>query len=523
MPSKRYADLDVVDLAGTSTKRARVSRNSARPPKIHHPRHIYKNHAKSGVGKEFHSVPYPLSLLPKKSWAALNNGAAEGAVCSKCEKARASTAHQRKLYLVAERLSWEIGATSSAARSSNEVALWAVNAELDIFEPAVDDDEVVIGGRNSRHNDWFPFKSQVEAETAMGVVARADVLSGESWKLWKENIDRTLQSSLKAESSWTEEHPLDLNADDTRPPYSGRSALKDLSPNSRQRQSPRKHGKEPLRSASSLPTPPSSGSIEPPERDTEEPPPCSFKTLSDFYGLLDKIERTSPMRAKFLEAYAERLHNELCKDCWFESSILNSVMDDDEESEAEDRPEQSSSRAPTLQQTHGPPRYPIPHRPAPPSTAPTLAAGRRIAHAAPNISHAHPPSQPGILNEAELLGRYQWVNQQDLRRAHPISQARAREATQDHRSRRGHESILSPAQQAELARARGAIQQHQGRRNVPTAIAPAPSLHAPAHERPLPPGWEMQTTPDGRPFFLDHSRKITTFIDPRSAGIPLRR
>ncbi|KAK4502611.1 hypothetical protein PRZ48_006037 [Zasmidium cellare] len=406
MPSKRYADLDVVDLAGNSSKRARVS---AKPPKIHHPKQIYKNHPKSGVGKDFHSVPYPLSLLPKKSWEALNNGEAEGAVCAKCDKPRPSTPHQRKLYLVAERLSWEIGATSSAARSSNEVALWAVNAELDIFEPAVDDDEVKIGGRNSRQNEWYPFQSEVEAEMAMGVVARADVLSGESWKSWKENIDRTLRRSMEADKSGTKAQPVDLDAGDMRRPHSGRSALKDLSPNSRQRQSPRKHGKEPVRPAASLPTPPSSGGIEPLGEDSEELPACSFKTLSDFYGLLDKIERTSPMGAKYLEAYAERLRKELCKDCWFEDSILKSAMDDDEESEAENRREQSSRKLPPPPKTNVPPRYPIPqHPPPPPSTAPTLGYGHRTARAPPALSHAHPPpqQQPVIPNEAELLRRY---------------------------------------------------------------------------------------------------------------------
>ncbi|CDS12341.1 Putative E3 ubiquitin-protein ligase [Lichtheimia ramosa] len=32
---------------------------------------------------------------------------------------------------------------------------------------------------------------------------------------------------------------------------------------------------------------------------------------------------------------------------------------------------------------------------------------------------------------------------------------------------------------------------------------------------PLPPGWEMRTTPEGRPYFVDHNTRTTTWVDPR--------
>lgn len=47
----------------------------------------------------------------------------------------------------------------------------------------------------------------------------------------------------------------------------------------------------------------------------------SYKTLQGFYKLLDKIERTSYVCAKFLEAYAEKLRDDLCKDCWFKRNV----------------------------------------------------------------------------------------------------------------------------------------------------------------------------------------------------------
>jgi E3 ubiquitin-protein ligase NEDD4 len=37
-----------------------------------------------------------------------------------------------------------------------------------------------------------------------------------------------------------------------------------------------------------------------------------------------------------------------------------------------------------------------------------------------------------------------------------------------------------------------------------------------ADETPLPKGWEMDTTPSGRPYFIDHNRHLTTWADPRS-------
>jgi hypothetical protein len=47
----------------------------------------------------------------------------------------------------------------------------------------------------------------------------------------------------------------------------------------------------------------------------------SYKTLQDFYTLLDRIERTSYVGAVFLEAYAEKLSDDMCKDCWFKHNV----------------------------------------------------------------------------------------------------------------------------------------------------------------------------------------------------------
>lgn len=45
-------------------------------------------------------------------------------------------------------------------------------------------------------------------------------------------------------------------------------------------------------------------------------PATSFRTLQDFYSLLDEIERTSYVGSRYLEMYAEYLHKESCNKCW---------------------------------------------------------------------------------------------------------------------------------------------------------------------------------------------------------------
>lgn len=78
-----------------------------------------------------------------------------------------------------------------------------------------------------------------------------------------------------------------------------------------------------------IPTPPSTQANAISPLKPIDPPPyfdknrriVSYKTLQGFYKLLDKIERTSYVCAKFLEAYAEKLRDDLCKDCWFKRNV----------------------------------------------------------------------------------------------------------------------------------------------------------------------------------------------------------
>jgi len=204
----------------------------------------------------------------------------------------------------------------SGDRSKNEEALWAVNAELEIWEPAVEDEEIVIGGRLSRENEYFPFQSEHEAQAVLRVVATAEILTKRSWAAWRRMIN----------DPESEYESID------RAPTPERRRLGDISGNSlwlpSNEHTTKVKGKERTiiesldlsgdAAAPGLPTPPSSGN--------ETTPPAMrirINTMQDFYTVLDKLERTSGMSARFLEAYAERLRDEVCMDCWFKHNVLD--------------------------------------------------------------------------------------------------------------------------------------------------------------------------------------------------------
>jgi hypothetical protein len=293
------------------------------PSEVHRPNKCYADHQDSRVGTNFHSVPYPLSMLPYKSWAALHNNSQDDLTCASCHKPQPRSALQRKLFLVAERLSWQNNVVSTAARERNEETLWTVNAELEIYEPAVEDDQIVIGGRQSRDNALFPFQSEEEATAAMRIVAKAEVLGPRSWPVWKRLFDKVSKDTLKQGDGSSETPGMTSG---------GRTVLGAISPN--ERWMPSNEHKTNVKGkaraviqavdlTSALPTPPSSAA----EPDVHVARPDAtegrVQTLQDFYSLLDKLERTSPMAARFLEAYAERLRDEVCGECWLSHVVLD--------------------------------------------------------------------------------------------------------------------------------------------------------------------------------------------------------
>ncbi|CAK5270238.1 unnamed protein product [Mycena citricolor] len=50
--------------------------------------------------------------------------------------------------------------------------------------------------------------------------------------------------------------------------------------------------------------------------------------------------------------------------------------------------------------------------------------------------------------------------------------------------------------------------------------SPSPVQNGVYADVPLPSGWEERRTPEGRPYFVDHGTRTTTWVDPRRAGLP---
>lgn len=250
------------------------------------------------------------------------------------------TPHTRKLFLVAERLSWEDGITSIHDKSLNEELNWAVNHELGILDPFVEDPEQVPGGKHSRTNSFYPYQNEYEMKLALKYIFMTEDITETTWMLWI-GTQLDLQKMLGGDEAQQSSKALKLDDD----------GLRILEKRSTRPKTPEIEtidltDSPPPKAKPSIGTPTPSSSSNPRESSRIPAPPCkptkgttlavppgpapffnqqtrivSYKTLQDFYGLLDKIERTSFVGALFLEAYAEKLRDDLCKACWLERNV----------------------------------------------------------------------------------------------------------------------------------------------------------------------------------------------------------
>ncbi|OTA37617.1 hypothetical protein BTJ68_04423 [Hortaea werneckii EXF-2000] len=255
--------------------------------------------------KDHHDVAYPLTLLPKATWNALHNvndNKPHSAVCARCRRPRQLSSHDRKLFLTAERFSWPRLTFGYKARTGIEEALWPVNFELGVEEPVqFSMHHDIFSAKKSVKNKFYPYSDSCEAEMVMRVVEHAEILTNASWELWRD-LDQQTTTPVPSQPGTTD-------ASSARPP------LGEISDNARP-QAP--------------PTPPSSATknSKAPESASISPPSMS---LVEMYSSLDKIERSSPMASRFLEAYAEKLHAEVCKECWVEENVPHDGDDEGEE------------------------------------------------------------------------------------------------------------------------------------------------------------------------------------------------
>ncbi|KAF1912716.1 hypothetical protein BDU57DRAFT_459317 [Ampelomyces quisqualis] len=258
------------------------------------------------------------------------------------------------MFLVAERLTWDDKLVSAREKDVNEELNWAVNYELDILDPCVEDPEQVIGGKKSRFNKFHPYQNEYEMKLALTFIFMTQDMTETTWALWigtqmhlqdmlddkeRDNLQsvsgkstspqrrretsRTtfaqqqtpeaidtidLTGSPEPASNVLDQKPYGLSTPPLSLPNVAHGSLKPQTIKLEAAQS------EEI-TTSSLAPPPATGNPISPKRIQ------SYKSLQDFYSLLDKIERTSYVGALFLEAYAEKLRDDMCKDCWLKHNI----------------------------------------------------------------------------------------------------------------------------------------------------------------------------------------------------------
>jgi hypothetical protein len=335
--------------SGTSSKSGTMP---APLPTVHKPVILHQQHPDSRLCQDFHWVPYPLGLMSFDSWHRLHHGEdmqpSLPARCPVCRQERIATTHMRKLFLVAERLTWDDRLVWIHEKDLNEELNVKVNYELGILNPFVEEPEQILGGRNSRNNKFYPYQNEHEMKLAMKLIFMTNDITATTWALW-------ISTQLHLQKMLDEDHS-------TGSPRtaSGSTSIQVKHELTSSTTSGRQKTPVPIdtidltvlpepasRIANGkwywVPTPPSSlakvahgitSSKEPRAcqgrfasmngRFTSPPQPKrieSYKSLQDFYSLLDRIERTSYVGALFLEAYAEKLRDDMCKSCWLKHNV----------------------------------------------------------------------------------------------------------------------------------------------------------------------------------------------------------
>ncbi|KAK8223831.1 hypothetical protein HDK90DRAFT_470538 [Phyllosticta capitalensis] len=369
------SDQDPISNAQATPAQQPAPKKPCHVPIAHKPRVLYANHPESGVGKNFHNVPYPLGLMPYNSWSLLRNppgsDPSQHFSCPSCRKSRPSpSAHRRKMFLVAERLSREKGKMPTALLERNQEMTWEVNFQLGIHEPFVEELDQVPGGKYSQENPMYPFEDVEDFFSAMLLITKGEDLTEASYNLWQSMLDILYHDpgldeiqETHEDDAISEKDTMPAPRSHSKPQSSYQSPYPPLSP-----------GQPQEGDANDLPTPPSSShptedfpplSKKPLEETSETPlptppgssqpisnPPSSAATapstparqqlsqdaashpdmskaptrpprrsLPEFYSLLDAVERTSHIGAQFLEAYATGLRNDACTDCWFKLHV----------------------------------------------------------------------------------------------------------------------------------------------------------------------------------------------------------
>ncbi|KAF2690094.1 hypothetical protein K458DRAFT_439186 [Lentithecium fluviatile CBS 122367] len=339
--NKRNSPADASWRINPPSKAARVS-NLSRTPVPAHGRPFYlakaihQPHPDSKLCQDFHWLPYPLGLLPYDSWHKLHHPA----------KVHPPLPFRCPTFLVAERLAWDEKLVPISAKEQNEELNWAVNFELGILDPFMEDPEQELGGKNSQTNKFYPYQNEFEMKQALRLIFTSENISDASWSLWA-SMQMDLQemfrlggtkrlgigsasSKLGTRQKTSEAEEIDLTMSPDRASKPRTSDGPSGRPTPPSSSSEHSTGKAPAivpgnQVSFAQPHAPGTAFVDKPadlqpsfEKDQSI---TSYKTLQDFYSLLDRIERTSFVGALFLEAYAERLQRDMCRDCWLKRYI----------------------------------------------------------------------------------------------------------------------------------------------------------------------------------------------------------
>jgi hypothetical protein len=318
------------------------------PSTIYKPAVLHPPHSLSKIGQSGHWVPYPLGLMPYDSWYKLhhsNGGDIQpkpALSCPVCGGKREMTAHIHKLFLVAERLTWEDGLLSAHEKELNANLNLKINNELGIQRSIVNNPVHLPRAKDSKMNKLHPYYNEHEMMLAFELLSTTESLTEASWSLW-------LGMQLYAEKIWGAGETTGSLSSETMagehmraPNTTSHDCVSErprhtsglLTP-------PLSSEKEPVRGNASLktsttPVLPIHAAISAMQHShsatnattssSRSNRIVSYRSLQDFYTLLDQIERTSYAGALFLEAYAERLRDDMCKDCWFAHNVRLDVF-----------------------------------------------------------------------------------------------------------------------------------------------------------------------------------------------------
>jgi hypothetical protein len=275
--------------------------------------------------------------MPYESWKKLHNGGdlqhLPFVCCAVCGGKREALIHMRKLFLVAERLTWEEGIVSMNEKSLNANLTSKLNHELNIQSPVTEHEECAPGGKHSKTSKYHPYHNEHEMRLAFKLAFTTDSLTKAAWSLWigtQLDIEKMLERDetgntfLSGGTKGQRTGAADTTSHDCAFDEA-KSPLGLLTPPLTSREEVQ-HTRIISKTPASTTAPQRVTGPDQPATDSIAQSRCSkrivsYRSLQDFYSLLDKIERRSYVGALFLEAYAERLRKDMCKDCWFTHNV----------------------------------------------------------------------------------------------------------------------------------------------------------------------------------------------------------